>query len=98
MDLIGNWGIDYRERNLIWVLVVWSPRLVIVDHKHFQYEGFPCLSIDVFPDNDAIKTHHCIYGHDGVIHPIIGVQSAIASSVHCVKLATTCCHEPTLKF
>ncbi|XP_057510141.1 probable dolichyl pyrophosphate Glc1Man9GlcNAc2 alpha-1,3-glucosyltransferase isoform X2 [Actinidia eriantha] len=29
-----------RERNLIWVLVVWSPGLLIVDHMHFQYNGF----------------------------------------------------------
>ncbi|PSS11865.1 Dolichyl pyrophosphate Glc1Man9GlcNAc2 alpha-1,3-glucosyltransferase [Actinidia chinensis var. chinensis] len=29
-----------RERNLIWVLVVWSPALLIVDHMHFQYNGF----------------------------------------------------------
>ncbi|GFZ00729.1 ALG6, ALG8 glycosyltransferase family [Actinidia rufa] len=29
-----------RERNLIWVLVVWSPALLIVDHLHFQYNGF----------------------------------------------------------
>ncbi|KAL9245224.1 hypothetical protein vseg_018900 [Gypsophila vaccaria] len=27
-------------RNLIWVLVVWSPALMIVDHVHFQYNGF----------------------------------------------------------
>lgn len=25
---------------MIWVLVVWSPALVIVDHMHFQYNGF----------------------------------------------------------
>ncbi|XP_057495940.1 probable dolichyl pyrophosphate Glc1Man9GlcNAc2 alpha-1,3-glucosyltransferase [Actinidia eriantha] len=29
-----------RERNLIWILVVWSPGLLIVDHMHFQYNGF----------------------------------------------------------
>lgn len=29
-----------RERVLIWVLVVWSPGLLIVDHMHFQYNGF----------------------------------------------------------
>ncbi|XP_031396350.1 probable dolichyl pyrophosphate Glc1Man9GlcNAc2 alpha-1,3-glucosyltransferase isoform X2 [Punica granatum] len=27
-------------RNLIWILVAWSPMLVIVDHMHFQYNGF----------------------------------------------------------
>ncbi|KAM1027575.1 hypothetical protein ACFX2A_041319 [Malus domestica] len=25
---------------MIWVLVVWSPMLVIVDHLHIQYNGF----------------------------------------------------------
>ena len=30
----------FRERVLMWVLVVWSPGLVIVDHVHFQYNGF----------------------------------------------------------
>ncbi|KAI8572482.1 hypothetical protein RHMOL_Rhmol01G0202600 [Rhododendron molle] len=29
-----------RERNLMWVLVVWNPGLLIVDHMHFQYNGF----------------------------------------------------------
>ncbi|KAL4600231.1 hypothetical protein ACB092_11G183500 [Castanea dentata] len=32
--------LDSRKRILIWVLVVWSPMLVIVDHLHFQYNGF----------------------------------------------------------
>ncbi|KAL9456919.1 hypothetical protein AB3S75_006035 [Citrus x aurantiifolia] len=31
---------DLKRRNLIWVLIVWSPALVIVDHLHFQYNGF----------------------------------------------------------
>ncbi|RXH80279.1 hypothetical protein DVH24_041426 [Malus domestica] len=35
----------YRNSNsmkqkMIWVLVIWSPMLVIVDHLHFQYNGF----------------------------------------------------------
>ncbi|KAK4744249.1 hypothetical protein SAY87_010561 [Trapa incisa] len=28
------------RRNLLWILVAWSPMLVIVDHIHFQYNGF----------------------------------------------------------
>ncbi|MBA0761221.1 hypothetical protein Gotri_023898, partial [Gossypium trilobum] len=28
------------KRNLIWLLVIWSPGLLIVDHLHFQYNGF----------------------------------------------------------
>lgn len=28
------------KRNLMWVLVIWSPGLIIVDHMHFQYNGF----------------------------------------------------------
>ncbi|XWS52340.1 hypothetical protein CRYUN_Cryun11dG0059500 [Craigia yunnanensis] len=28
------------KRNLIWVLVICSPGLIIVDHLHFQYNGF----------------------------------------------------------
>lgn len=31
---------DPKERFLIWVLVIWSPGLIIVDHLHFQYNGF----------------------------------------------------------
>lgn len=29
-----------RARRLFWMLVVWSPMLFIVDHVHFQYNGF----------------------------------------------------------
>ncbi|CAB4299765.1 unnamed protein product [Prunus armeniaca] len=32
--------LDSTRQKLIWVLVVWSPMLVIVDHLHFQYNGF----------------------------------------------------------
>lgn len=32
--------LDPKERILIWVLVIWSPGLIIVDHLHFQYNGF----------------------------------------------------------
>ncbi|OMO53233.1 Glycosyl transferase, ALG6/ALG8 [Corchorus capsularis] len=28
------------KQNLVWVLVLWSPGLMIVDHMHFQYNGF----------------------------------------------------------
>ncbi|KAM1086731.1 hypothetical protein ACFX2B_012205 [Malus domestica] len=28
------------KQKMIWVLVIWSPMLVIVDHLHFQYNGF----------------------------------------------------------
>ncbi|KAH9611801.1 hypothetical protein KSS87_010624 [Heliosperma pusillum] len=28
------------QRCLMWVLVIWSPGLLIVDHMHFQYNGF----------------------------------------------------------
>ncbi|GLU00343.1 hypothetical protein SLE2022_177200 [Rubroshorea leprosula] len=33
-------NLDSLKRNLIWVLVIWSPGLLIVDHVHFQYNGF----------------------------------------------------------
>ncbi|PRQ57078.1 putative dolichyl-P-Glc:Glc(1)Man(9)GlcNAc(2)-PP-dolichol alpha-1,3-glucosyltransferase [Rosa chinensis] len=33
-------NLDPVRRKLIWVLVVWSPMLVVVDHLHFQYNGF----------------------------------------------------------
>lgn len=33
-------NLDSRRKKLIWVLVIWSPMLVIVDHLHFQYNGF----------------------------------------------------------
>ncbi|XP_021756442.1 probable dolichyl pyrophosphate Glc1Man9GlcNAc2 alpha-1,3-glucosyltransferase [Chenopodium quinoa] len=32
--------LDSTKRRLIWVLVIWSPALFIVDHMHFQYNGF----------------------------------------------------------
>ncbi|KAM7260126.1 hypothetical protein ACFE04_015867 [Oxalis oulophora] len=37
------------KRRLIWVLLVWSPGLIIVDHVHFQYNGFllGCLLLSV---------------------------------------------------
>lgn len=31
---------DSTKRRLVWVLVIWSPALLIVDHMHFQYNGF----------------------------------------------------------
>lgn len=46
-DVILLYGVHRLTRNLgktrrvlIWVLVVWSPGLLIVDHMHFQYNGF----------------------------------------------------------
>ncbi|XP_024017012.1 probable dolichyl pyrophosphate Glc1Man9GlcNAc2 alpha-1,3-glucosyltransferase isoform X2 [Morus notabilis] len=33
-------NLDSTRQRLIWVLVIWSPMLVIVDHVHFQYNGF----------------------------------------------------------
>ncbi|XP_037495954.1 probable dolichyl pyrophosphate Glc1Man9GlcNAc2 alpha-1,3-glucosyltransferase isoform X2 [Jatropha curcas] len=32
--------LESRRRILMWVLVVWSPGLIIVDSMHFQYNGF----------------------------------------------------------
>ncbi|XP_050385010.1 probable dolichyl pyrophosphate Glc1Man9GlcNAc2 alpha-1,3-glucosyltransferase [Argentina anserina] len=34
-----SWRLDPVRRKLMWVLVVWSPMLVVVDHLHFQYNG-----------------------------------------------------------
>lgn len=33
-------NLDSKRRDLMWVLLVWSPGLIIVDHIHFQYNGF----------------------------------------------------------
>ncbi|KAF4350501.1 hypothetical protein F8388_014962 [Cannabis sativa] len=33
-------NLDSKKRKSIWVLVIWSPMLMIVDHLHFQYNGF----------------------------------------------------------
>lgn len=33
-------NLGFRERVLMWVLVIFSPGLMIVDHLHFQYNGF----------------------------------------------------------
>ncbi|GAB4862007.1 hypothetical protein Ancab_037261 [Ancistrocladus abbreviatus] len=33
-------NLDQSKRILIWILVIWSPGLLIVDHMHFQYNGF----------------------------------------------------------
>ena len=33
-------NLDSRKQKLIWLLVIWSPMLFIVDHVHFQYNGF----------------------------------------------------------
>ncbi|CAL0324874.1 unnamed protein product [Lupinus luteus] len=42
--LYGVYGLtrnmDLRKQKLIWSLVIWSPMLFIVDHVHFQYNGF----------------------------------------------------------
>jgi alpha-1,3-glucosyltransferase len=32
--------LDSRKQKLVWTLVIWSPILLIVDHVHFQYNGF----------------------------------------------------------
>ncbi|KAF8379154.1 hypothetical protein HHK36_028583 [Tetracentron sinense] len=33
-------NLDSAKRRMIWILIVWSPALIIVDHVHFQYNGF----------------------------------------------------------
>uniref|UniRef100_A0A2P2IVY9 Alpha-1,3-glucosyltransferase n=1 Tax=Rhizophora mucronata TaxID=61149 RepID=A0A2P2IVY9_RHIMU len=33
-------NLEFRKRISIWILVLWSPGLLIVDHMHFQYNGF----------------------------------------------------------
>lgn len=33
-------NLDSRRKKLMWILVLWSPMLFIVDHIHFQYNGF----------------------------------------------------------
>lgn len=33
-------NLESRKRTLMWVLVVWSPGLIMVDSMHFQYNGF----------------------------------------------------------
>ncbi|KAL0346520.1 UNVERIFIED_CONTAM: putative dolichyl pyrophosphate Glc1Man9GlcNAc2 alpha-1,3-glucosyltransferase [Sesamum calycinum] len=38
--LTRNRNFSSFERFLIWALVIWSPGLFIVDHLHFQYNGF----------------------------------------------------------
>ncbi|CAL1390472.1 unnamed protein product [Linum trigynum] len=32
--------LETQKRVVMWILVIWSPALVIVDHMHFQYNGF----------------------------------------------------------
>ncbi|KAE8712497.1 putative dolichyl pyrophosphate Glc1Man9GlcNAc2 alpha-1,3-glucosyltransferase [Hibiscus syriacus] len=46
-DLFLLYGVHISTRNLaslkrylVWVFVIWSPGLLIVDHLHFQYNGF----------------------------------------------------------
>ncbi|KAF3434127.1 hypothetical protein FNV43_RR25230 [Rhamnella rubrinervis] len=41
-------NLDSRRQKLIWVLVIWSPMLVIVDHLHFQYNGFLLVAAPVY--------------------------------------------------
>ncbi|XP_057757473.1 probable dolichyl pyrophosphate Glc1Man9GlcNAc2 alpha-1,3-glucosyltransferase [Arachis stenosperma] len=33
-------NLDSRKQKLIWLSAIWSPMLFIVDHVHFQYNGF----------------------------------------------------------
>ncbi|XP_010544555.1 PREDICTED: probable dolichyl pyrophosphate Glc1Man9GlcNAc2 alpha-1,3-glucosyltransferase [Tarenaya hassleriana] len=33
-------SLDSMKRKLVWAMVIWSPALLIVDHIHFQYNGF----------------------------------------------------------
>ncbi|GFP91033.1 probable dolichyl pyrophosphate glc1man9glcnac2 alpha-1 3-glucosyltransferase [Phtheirospermum japonicum] len=40
LQLTRNRNFSKFERFLIWGLVIWSPGLFIVDHLHFQYNGF----------------------------------------------------------
>ncbi|WVY95659.1 hypothetical protein V8G54_027810 [Vigna mungo] len=32
--------LDSKKQKLVWSLIIWSPVLFIVDHVHFQYNGF----------------------------------------------------------
>ncbi|XP_047175093.1 probable dolichyl pyrophosphate Glc1Man9GlcNAc2 alpha-1,3-glucosyltransferase isoform X2 [Vigna umbellata] len=33
-------NLDSKKQKLVWSLIIWSPVLFIVDHVHFQYNGF----------------------------------------------------------
>ncbi|BAT95939.1 hypothetical protein LR48_Vigan02g087800 [Vigna angularis] len=33
-------NLDLKKQKLVWLLIIWSPVLFIVDHVHFQYNGF----------------------------------------------------------
>ncbi|XP_071717005.1 dolichyl pyrophosphate Glc1Man9GlcNAc2 alpha-1,3-glucosyltransferase-like [Rutidosis leptorrhynchoides] len=33
-------NMELKKRLMIWILLIWSPGLLIVDHIHFQYNGF----------------------------------------------------------
>lgn len=33
-------NLNLRKRFMVWILLIWSPSLILVDHMHFQYNGF----------------------------------------------------------
>lgn len=33
-------NLELKKKRMLWILIIWSPSLIIVDHIHFQYNGF----------------------------------------------------------
>lgn len=87
---------ESNKRRLIWVLVIWSPALLIVDHMHFQYNGF-LLGLLLLSVSALMEGRDLVGGFFFAVLLCFKHLFAVAAPVYFVYLLRRCCRGGLIK-